>query len=158
MYVAESNSLSPTDPRDYRWGKLLGWLMVVVGALFALMLIVTEMSDASSVRWVWVIEAMIGPALLILTGVLVARRAKLGLWLMYLLSAGFVYSLVLQFVHAFRTRGFNDIYSALFEACVLGVWLSIAAYFHTRRGMFTGVWASFETSNTQSVGARNRAH
>jgi hypothetical protein len=133
-------------------------MMVVVGALFALILIVIEMSNASNIRWVWVTEAMIGPALLILTGVLVIGRAKLGLWLMYLLTADFVYSLIVRCVHALRTRGFDDIYRALFDACVLGVWLCIAAYFYNRRGMFTGFWGSLEANTNQSVDERNHAH
>jgi energy-converting hydrogenase Eha subunit A len=156
--TVESDSLSAANPRDYRRGKLLGWMMVVVGALFALILIVTEMSDGSSIRWVWVIEAMIEPALLILTGILVIGRAKLGLWLIYLITAGFVYSLIVKFVHALRTREFDDIYSALFDACVLGVWFCIAAYFYNRREMFTGFWVSLEGNTNQSVDARHHAH
>jgi hypothetical protein len=147
-----------TEPQDYRHGNLLGSLMVVVGALFALILIVIEMSDASNIRGFWVTEAMIGPALLILTGVLVIGRAKLGLWLMYLQTADFVYSLIVQCVHALRTRGFDDIYRALSDACVLGVWLCIAAYFYNRRGMFTGFWGNLKGNTNQSVDARNPAH
>jgi hypothetical protein len=131
--------------------------MVVVGALLAVVLVVIEMSDRPTVRWVWVIEAMIEPALLILTGILVIGSAKLGLWLMYLLTADFVYSLILQFVHALRTKGFDDIYRALFDACVLSIWLCIVAYLYSRREMFTGFWGSIETDKIQSVDARNHA-
>jgi hypothetical protein len=155
--TVESDSLSAANPRDYRWGTLLGWTMVVVGALLAVVLVVIEMSDRPTVRWVWVIEAMIEPALLILTGILVIGRAKLGLWLMYLLTADFVYSLILQFVHALRTKGFDDIYRALFDACVLSIWLCIVAYLYSRREMFTGFWGSIETDKIQSVDARNHA-
>jgi hypothetical protein len=155
--TVESDSLSAANPRDYRWGTLLGWTMVVVGALLAVVLVVIEMSDRPTVRWVWVIEAMIEPALLILTGILVIGRAKLGLWLMYLLTADFVYSLILQFVHAPRTKGFDDIYRALFDACVLSIWLCIVAYLYSRREMFTGFWGSIETDKIQSVDARNHA-
>jgi hypothetical protein len=155
--TVESDSLSAANPRDYRWGTLLGWTMVVVGALLAVVLVVIEMSDRPTVRWVWVIEAMIEPALLILTGILVIGRAKLGLWLMYLLTADFAYSLILQFVHAPRTKGFDDIYRALFDACVLSIWLCIVAYLYSRREMFTGFWGSIETDKIQSVDARNHA-
>jgi hypothetical protein len=92
--------------------------MVLVGALLAVIFVVIEMSDRPTVRGVWVIEAMIEPALLILTGILVTGRAKLGLWLKYLLTADFVYSLILQFVRALRTEGLDDIYRVLFDACV----------------------------------------
>jgi hypothetical protein len=146
------------EPQDYRHGNLLGSLMVMVGALFALILIVIEMSDTSKIRWVWVTEAMIGPALLILTGVLLIGRAKLGLWLMYLLTADLLYSLILKFVHAVSTRRFDDIYGALFDACVLGVWSCIVAYFCNRREMLTGFWGSLERNTNQSVDARNHAH
>jgi hypothetical protein len=156
--TVESDSLSAANPRDYRWGTLLGWMMVVVGALLAVILFVIEMSDRPNVRWVWVIEAMIEPALLILTGILVIGRAKLGLWLIYLLAAGFMYSLIVKFAYALKTRGFDDIYSALFDACVLGVWFCIAAYFYSRRGMFRSFWGSLEANTNQSVDARNHAH
>ena len=154
----EPDTLSPADPRDYRRGNLLGSLMAVVGALFALILIAVEITGASSIRWVWVIEAMIVPALLIFTGLLVIGRAKLALWLMYVLTAEFVYSLIREFVHALRTRQSDDIYRVLFDACVLSVWLCIAAYFYNRRRMFTGFWGSLEASKNQSVDARNPAH
>lgn len=157
VHASESHSLSPTNPRDNRWGPLLGRMMVVVGALFAVIFIVVVMTDASSIRWVWVIEATIEPALLILTGILVIARAKLGLWLMYLLTADFVYSLILKFLHALRTKGFDDIYIALFDACVLSIWLCIVAYLYSRRDMFTGFWGSIETDKIQSVDARNHA-
>jgi hypothetical protein len=156
--TVDSDSLSTTDPQDDRWGRLFLWMMVVVGALFALILIVTEMSNDSSIRWVWVAEAMIRPALLTLTGLLVIGRAKLGLWLMYLLTAGFGSSLILQFVHVLRTRGFDDIYRALFDACVLSVWSCIAAYFYSRRGMFTDFWGRFGANTNPSVDTRNHAH
>jgi len=156
--TVESDSLSAANPRDYRWGTLLGWTMVLVGALLAVIFVVIEMGDRPTVRGVWVIEAMIEPALLILTGILVIGRAKLGLWLIYLITAGFVYSLIVKFVHALRTREFDDIYSALFDACVLGVWFCIAAYFYNRREMFTGFWVSLEANTNQSVDARHHAH
>jgi hypothetical protein len=155
--TVESDSLSAANPRDYRWGTLLGWTMVLVGALLAVILVVIEMGDRPTVRGVWVIEAMIEPALLILTGILVTGRAKLGLWLKYLLTADFVYSLILQFVRALRTKGLDDIYRVLFDACVRSIWLCIVAYLYSRREMFTGFWGSIETDKIQSVDARNHA-
>ena len=56
-----------TDPRDYRRGKLLGTMMVVIGTLLAATLIVLALSGPPRIPWVWTIEAMIIPALLILT-------------------------------------------------------------------------------------------
>jgi hypothetical protein len=138
----DSESLSPTDPRDYRRGNLLGSMMVVVGTLLAVVFIVVAISNARSMHWVSAIEAMILPVLLILTGLLVIGRAKLALWLMYLLNADFVYSLMREVVHALNARRPDDIYSMLLDACVLSVWLCIAAYFYNRRGRFTGIWAA----------------
>jgi hypothetical protein len=133
-------------------------MMVLVGALLALMLIVTAIRNAPGMNWILVLKMTVIPAVLILTGLLVIGRAKLALWLMYLLTADFVYSLIREFVHALRTRRSDDIYSVLFDICVLCVWLCIAAYFYNRRAMFTGFWGSLETHNTQSVDARNPAH
>jgi Ca2+/Na+ antiporter len=156
--TVESDSLSPIDPRDYRRGNLLGSMMVLFGALLALMLIVTAIGNPPGLHWISVLKMTVIPAVLILIGLLVIGRAKLALWLMYLLTAEFVYSLIREFVHALRTRRSDDIYSALFDACVLSVWLCIAAYFYNRRAMFTGFWGSLETDETQSVDARNHAH
>jgi uncharacterized integral membrane protein len=153
--TVESASLSPTDPRDYRRENLLGSMMVVVGALFAVVLIVVAIGNASSIRWTWVIEAMIVPAMLVLTGLLVIGRAKLALWLMYVLTADFVYSLIREFVHALKTRHFDDIYSVLFDTCVLSVWLCIATYFYNRREMFTGFWGSLEAGKNQRAHGRS---
>jgi hypothetical protein len=147
-----------TDPRDYRRGKLLGTMMVVIGTLLAATLIVLALSGPPRIPWVWTIEAMIIPALLILTGLLVIGRAKFALWLMYLLTADFVYSLIREFAHALTTRKSDDIYNAMFDACVLSVWLCIAAYFYNRREMFTCFWGSLEANTNQSVDARNSAH
>jgi hypothetical protein len=133
-------------------------MMVVVGALMASVLIVVAIGDAPTLHWILALKMMAIPALLILTGLLVIGRAKLALWLMYLLTADFVYSLIREAVHALRTKRFDDINSGLFDACVLCVWLCIAAYFHNRRRMFTGIWGSLETDKTQSVDARSHAH
>jgi len=147
-----------TDSRDYRRGKLLGAMMVVIGTLLAAALIVIALSGPPRIAWVWTIEAMVVPALLVLTGLLVIGRAKLALWLMYLLTADFVYSFIREFVRALTSRKSDDIYSAMFDACVLSLWLCIAAYFYNRREMFTGFWASLKANTNQSVDAQNHAH
>src|SRR5579863_10405310 len=87
----ESESPSATDSRDYRRGRLLGAMMVEIGTLLAAALIVIALSGPPGIPWVWTIEAMVVPALLLLTGLLVIGRAKLALWLMFLLTADFVY-------------------------------------------------------------------
>lgn len=157
-HSVESDSLSPTDPRDYRLGNLLGAMMVMVGALVAVILVVVAISSAPTTPWVWTIEAMIMPALLALTGLLIIGRAKLALWLMYVLTADFAYSLIREFVRALGTRKSDDIYRALLDACVLSVWCCIATYFYNRRRIFTGFWGSLEANKTHSVDARNPTH
>ena len=156
--TVEPHSLSPTDPRDYRRGNLLGSMRVVVAALFALILIVGAVGDAPATNWISLLKMIAFPALLILTGLLVIARAKLALWLGYLLTAAFVYSFIRESVHAVRTRRSDDIYNVLFDACVLPVWLCMAAYFYDRCRMFAGFWGCLEGNIHQGVDARNHAH
>src|SRR5271156_1883030 len=115
------------------------------------MFIVIAIRNAPELNWISMLEMTAVPAVLIFTGLLAIGRAKLALWLMYLLTANFVYSLIREFVRALRTRRRDDIYSVLFDACVLCVWFCIAAYFYNRRAMFTGFWGSLEADKNQSV-------
>ena len=134
--AVESESSSPTDPRDYGRGTLLGSMMVLIGALLALMLIVTAIGNAAGLNWISVLKMTVVPAVLVFAGLLVIGRAKLALWLIYLLTADFVYALIQEFVHALSTRRLDDIYSVLFDACILCVWLRIAAHFYNRRDVY----------------------
>jgi hypothetical protein len=111
-------------------------MMVLIGALLALMLIVTAIGNAAGLNWISVLKMTVVPAVLVFTGLLVIGRAKLALWLIYLLTADFVYALIQEFVHALSTRRLDDIYSVLFDACILCVWLCIAAYFYNRRDVY----------------------
>jgi hypothetical protein len=158
VHIVESESLLPTDPRDYRWGKLLGSTMVVVGAVFVFVLVVVTMGSVPRASWVSAFGAMIVPALLILTGLLVLGRAKLGLWLMYLLTADFVVSFARQVVHAFRTNSRDDIYDVFLGTILLSFWMCFVRYLHNRRRMFTGIWRSPEANKNHSVAARNPTH
>ena len=90
------------------------------------------------------------PTFFILIGLLVIGRAKLALWLMYLLAAGLVYSFSSQIVPAFLTRRSEDIYSVFFDVIWLVFWLSFVMYFHNRRRMFTGFWGSLGTNTSQN--------
>jgi Ca2+/Na+ antiporter len=134
-----------TDVRDYRRGTLLGSLIVLVGMLFGLVVLFGLISHGSGIRLPSVLLAMAFPIFFVFIGLLIIGRAKLALWLSYLLAAGLLYSFSSQIVHVFQTRRSDDIYSVLFDFIWVGFWLSIVMYFHNRRRMFTGFWGSLGT-------------
>ena len=141
---------SSTDIRDYRRGTLLGSLVVLVGMFFGLVVLFGLISHSPGMRLSSMLLAVAFPTFFILIGLLVICRAKLALWLMYLLAAGLVYSFSSQIVPAFLTRRSEDIYSVFFDVIWLVFWLSIVMYFHNRRRMFTGFWGSLGTNTSQN--------
>jgi hypothetical protein len=136
---------SSTDIRDYRRGTLLGSLIVLVGMLFGLVVLFGLIGHNPGMHLSSILLAMALPTSFVLIGLLIIGRAKLALWLMYLLAAALVYSFSSQFVHAFQTRRSDDIYSVFFDVIWVGFWLSIVMYFHNRRRTFTGFWGSLGT-------------
>jgi hypothetical protein len=70
-------------------------------------------------------------------GILLIRKAKIGLWLVYLWSAAFVY-LFFADITAWRLRVREEIYEVLFGGVCLTIWILAAKYFHDRRSQFTG--------------------
>ena len=137
---------SSTDVRDYRRGTLLGSLIVLVGMLFGLVVLFGLISHNPGMHLSSILLAMALPTSFVLIGLLIIGRAKLALWLMYLLAAGLLYSFLSQIVHAFQTRRSNDIYAVFFDVIWVGFWLSIVMYFRNRRRMFTGFWGSLGTN------------
>ena len=137
---------SSTDIRDYRRGTLLGSLIVLIGMFFGLVVLFGLISHGPGMHLSSILLAMAFPIFFILIGLLIIGRAKLALWLMYLLAAGLLYSFSSQIVRAFQTRRSDDIYSVFFDVIWVGFWLSIAMYFHNRRRMFTGFWGSLGTN------------
>ncbi len=146
IQTIESPPLSPTDPKDYRRGTLLGSVIALVGMLFGLVAIFAIASRIPNIRVGSILAIMIIPASFVLIGLLVIGRAKLALWLMYLLAADLVYSFSLQVVHALKTGRRDDVYGAMLDLVCVGFWLCIVMYFHNRRRMFTGIWGSLGTN------------
>lgn len=141
---------SSTDLRDYRRGTLLGSIIVLTGILFGVVSIFVLTSSGSKLGMVPIFFAITVPSSFVLTGLLIIGRAKLALWLMYLLAADFVYSFLLRVAHALKTKGRDDVYGALLDLIWVGFWLSIVMYFHHRRKMFTGFWGSLNERGTRS--------
>lgn len=141
---------SPTDPRDYRRGALLGSVLVVLGilawVLFAVMLIADPVGK--DFRWL-VLYGIIAGAAFVIPGILMIQRSKLGLWIMYLLSAMFVYDFCRGTIQALKHHTRDDIYGIYMSAALPVLWLSIAMYFHNRRALFTGWWRSEGTPRAQ---------
>jgi Ca2+/Na+ antiporter len=148
IQTIESSPLSPTDPKDYRRGTLFGSVIAVIGMFFGLVALFGIIIHGREMHLVPILVAIASPASCVLIGLLIIGRAKLALWLMYLLAADLVYSFLLQVAHALKTRRRDDLYGTLFDLVWVGLWLSIVMYFHNRRRMFIGLWGSLTPTTT----------
>lgn len=147
LHLVEGEPLSVSDPRDYRRGMLLGFVLVLIGFVSAILfaILVAEELIISRPGWSTIVLALggtlwvgaIGGA-----GFLVMHKGKLGLRIIYSLSALFVYFFCRSTVHLLFMRTRDDVYQAIWSGLWLMAWLSFAAYFHTRRSQFTHWWDS----------------
>jgi hypothetical protein len=128
--------------REHQTVTRFGWAIVGVGIVFGIVTIFALTSYGPKLHGGYFILAMTVPALFILIGLLIMGRAKLALWLMYLLAADLIYTFSLQLVHALKTRRPDDVYGTLLDLIWVGLWLSIVMHFHNRRQMFRGFWGT----------------
>jgi hypothetical protein len=145
MSEFESEQIGVTDPRDYRRGTLFGSILVLVGALMGTLLLVSSLEPYHERVRVAVLSLISGLAfsgMLILTGLLLVGKGKLGLWVMYFLSALFIYSFCAGTVRGVVSHTRDDVYGIMMGGILLFFWLSLAGYFHNRRKLFTGWWGS----------------
>jgi hypothetical protein len=132
------------DPKDYRRGTLLGSLIVALGAFYAWNAIRVVVIDAGGsllfVVFLTVMAGFVGGS-----GVLLMRRAKLGLWGLYCLSAYFVVLFLSGLVRNVILRSEDGAPKAIVEASLLLIWFSIVGYFFKRRRQFAKLWGGAST-------------
>ena len=133
---------------EYRRDTRFGWAIAGLGIVFGVVTILALMSYGPKTHGGYFLLAMTVPTLFILIGLLIISRAKLALWLMYLLAADLLYTFSLQVAHALRTRRSNDVYGTLLDLIWVGLWMSVVMHFHNRRQMFTRFWGSFGANNS----------
>jgi Ca2+/Na+ antiporter len=134
-----------TDPRDYRRGMLFGSILVVVGVLMGILSLVLSLQpyhERGRVAVLSLISGLVFSGMLILTGLLLVGKGRLGLWVMYFLSALFIYSFCAGTVRGVASHTADDVYGIIMGGILLFFWLSLAGYFHNRRKLFTGWWGS----------------
>jgi hypothetical protein len=128
---------------------LLGFFLMLLGIISAIPFVLgliggppglgTAAVAMAGILWV---GAFVG------AGFLLMHKGRLGLWIIYFLSAVFVYWFCTSTFHLLSTRSRNDIYLVIWNGFCLMIWLSIAQYFHNRRRQFTRWLGS--TGNSQS--------
>jgi hypothetical protein len=133
---------------EYRRDTLFGWAIVALGIVFGAVTILALMSYGPKTHGGYLLLAMTIPTLFILMGLLIISRAKLTLWLMYLLAADLLCTFSLQVAHALKTRRSDDVYGTLLDLMWVGLWMSIVMHFHNRRQIFTSFWGSFGAKNS----------
>jgi hypothetical protein len=145
----ENEPLAVTDPRDYRRGVLFGSVLVVIGALIGVLRLISDLGillDRGPSVGASILLGLVFPGTLIVAGLLLVGKGKLGLWLMYCCSALLAYEFGAGVWHDLvsnrRDSVAGIISGVLFWAILLTIWFSIAGYFHNRRKQFTGWWGS----------------
>ena len=128
---------------EYRRDTRFGWAIVALGIVFGVVTILALTGYGPKTRDGYFLLAITVPTLFILIGVLIISRAKLALWLMYLLAADLLYTFSLRLAHALKTRRTDDVYGTLLDLMWVGLWMSIVIHFHNRRQMFARFWGSF---------------
>jgi hypothetical protein len=132
----------PTDPSGYRVGILLSWLLVILGGLFVAFGIFASVGGTrTSLLYGLLVTAAI-TGTFVGSGLFLIRKAKLGLWGLYLLSSFFACSFLIRLAHAVIAKGQSGAPNAVVGGARLLIWFSIVGYFFKRRRQFTGIWGS----------------
>jgi hypothetical protein len=145
----EAEPLGVTNPRDYRRGILFGSVLVVIGALIGVFWLLSDFEFISSQGPIVGMSFILGlafPGLLIVTGLLLVNKGKLGLWMLYLCSAFLVFGFGVGVLHDVVSKKQDSVAGIIAGILLWGIlftmWFSIVGYFHNRRKQFTGLWSS----------------
>ena len=121
-----------SQPNNYGRGLLLASMMAIVGIL----LIFVSFVLAIVYRDPEALTILVPAALILLTGLSLLGKGKLGLWIMYLWLAQGTGSFVWAVGHAFASRSRDAVYMMILGTIWLAFWATIVEYFHNRRGEF----------------------
>ena len=133
-------------PDNYAGGARLAWLLVSVGILLALAAVALAIFDRAPKE----LSLLIPAGLILLVGLTLLGKGKLGLWLMYLWLAWDLWSFAIVVRDAFASRTRNSVYAMELDAIWLAVWMSVVAYFHHRRKEFKTWLGEFKHSHLSS--------
>jgi hypothetical protein len=131
--------LPATDPADFRLGVLFGWMIFALGIMYVLMAIYVAVDDARG-SLSFVVYMMVMAGVFAGSGLLLIRKAKLGLWGLYLLSAYKLVSFSAASVKNAVEKIPGGAPKAIVDASLLLLWFLIVGYFYKRRRQFTRVW------------------
>jgi hypothetical protein len=138
-------------PDNYAGGARLAWLLVSVGILLALVAVALAIFDRAPKE----ISLIISAGLILLVGLTLLGKGKLGLWLMYLWLAWDLWSFAFVVREALASRTRNAVYAMELEAIWLAIWIGVVAYFHHRRKEFKTWLGEFKHTNSSSTGQQD---
>jgi len=136
---------SAAPPVDYRTGTLISWLLMFAGGLFAVLGMVSGTGADRVSQFYGLLVMLMIAGLLAGSGLFLTRKAKIGLWGLYFLSAWFVVDFLSELVIAIATKIVAGPPRAMEEAALLLIWFSIVGYFFKRRRLFTRLWGGAST-------------
>ncbi len=134
---------APTDPSDFKWGRILGWSLAVVGGIARVLGVTFTLQNPwalQSDRLMMVFATVTLTGFFAASGIFLIRKAKVGLWGLYVLSAWFALVTIYDVGRGLVAGSLAIRQSAFFDVAFLLVWLGIVQYFHKRRRQFTRVW------------------
>jgi hypothetical protein len=133
---------SAVDPAGYRVGILLSWLLVILGSLFAADGIFSAIGANGAPLLYGLLMTTVIAGSLAGSGLFLIRKAKMGLWGLYFLSAYWVIVFMSDLINGIARRSVAGPFTAIVETSLLLIWFSIVEYFFKRRRQFTGIWRS----------------
>lgn len=133
------NLASANLPGEYRGGILIGTAIASIGGLFAVVGILTCLTDRAS-AFHEILGMLMMPLILVAVGVLLIRKAKLGLWGVYFLSVCFGLFFLMTAGAAVFSDARGAVITAIVELAMLMIWWPMAKYFIVRRRQFTRLW------------------
>jgi hypothetical protein len=136
---------SPTDPSDFKWGTIIGWALAVLGGIAGVLGVIFTLQIPWAVqrdRLLMIVAIVTLTGLIAGSGILLIRKAKLGLWGLYVLSAWFAIDTLYHLARGLVAEIGGGRQSAFLDMAFFLVWLAIVQYFHNRRRLFTRLWGS----------------
>jgi hypothetical protein len=134
---------SANDPQAYKFGRVCGWMIVATGAItFAAgVAYAFKTGVGSELATFYAAMAVPGAGLiLLLTGLGLVRLHRMGLWLLYFLTAVWLYGFVATTYHRVISGSRDDIYGIIWASLWMIAWLYVTGYFYRRRHQFTLSW------------------